>query len=937
MIQSMEVIMIAKKSTELHRIMIFWQAIEELEIDANVRSLLTKIPDLEDTLGIIAAEKPENFDLEVTIVDEAGGDILLIPGSHKTFIKIKVNYNKLSLKTIKRIVLYDDKVSEWIISASSFSINNNKLSKYFARDVVDDSWNLLKQRVGYQTTSLARTEEIKSTLDNEHVVWCYNSSCTGKTWLAIQLLDKYSSKHRFAYNASSSQLLDINLLCFILEFGSDYGLLIDDLQGDPDLAYDIIKFICNHKNSLKDRNAFVVLVSWKGLREEQRFRDLVKRNNIVSFKTDPDKYLFFLKYKVEKISKNLLAVCRDNLCLLSKANILYQKKRSEKAEAPYDNSAYSISDYEKLLFEEFVKASDETQLKLAYICAVLGSFEYETPYSFLEQYGILSPTTIDSAKYAEGTIYVGHKDICCFIASYIEHHYTLDIAKKEIIMNYIKSLDGTLKWKALLHIGQNRKSEVYYFGFIWNLLNDLMDALRKAALVDPTFAKTPSSMSFILLVANYFHEVDDFRAVADSFANCFQIVDEHVVIDFNNCRTTKDFDSIKQLMIKEDSVNDPIALGYVSGVELNEEEMHTNWLLSLLVQASSIMRYFGYVDLVKYAERDLIVRQSEDGSWYPNRVPWVTACALRGLSKAEDYSKGNIEKKYSKSDAFIDKAISYLISNMNSSGYWDAHTGGWNKVYETSAMCLDALHKFGFDCADDLKTRKALEFLQKESSSWMDPGREIDGASTACCLMDALGVEETLLKYIQQLTERNITGLFALPTEEELRDESCKAALIAYYVTELCWNIIERDIDQLMDEFLSEEVQHYQMNYDSKEVMVVQIGKVEVKGNAQFIDGTGTQINYETNNSHSIEKEFEVFLTTNEMTEDEKKAVLSVLKEIDEAAVENPEKLKNEGSTNWLGKIKDALACVSSVAAISKASWWGPLKTMVDNFFITLH
>ena len=95
--------MIAKKSTELHRIMIFWQAIEELEIDANVRSLLTKIPDLEDTLGISAAEKPENFDLEVTIVDEAGGDILLIPGSHKTFIKIKVNYNKLSLKTIKRI------------------------------------------------------------------------------------------------------------------------------------------------------------------------------------------------------------------------------------------------------------------------------------------------------------------------------------------------------------------------------------------------------------------------------------------------------------------------------------------------------------------------------------------------------------------------------------------------------------------------------------------------------------------------------------------------------------------------------------------------------------------------------------------------------------------------------------------------------------------
>lgn len=918
------------KNTDLSRIIKLWQTFEYLQKTENpsIYNILEYVPDIEQTLLAISSEKRENFDLEVTIIDEEEGtDLFTIPGTCKTNTALKAHYKQLTIEEFKQIVLYDQKVSDWLITSSVFSIKRGSIVPFFENNI-DDSWSLLKQRVGYTKTTFFEIDDHVASLEEEHVIWCYNTSCTGKTWLAIQLLDKCPG-HKYAFNTSSTQLVDINLLYFILEYGNNCCLLIDDLQGDADLALEIVRYLSLHKRSLKNRNVFVVLVSWNGLRDDQRIKILLGRNNIYSFKTTPDRNKFLLKAKVANISENLLPVCGDNLCLLSKASMLSKVY-----------TTYSTTEYQKLLFDDFVHTTDELQIKLTYICSVLGAYEYETPISFLEQYGTLEKSTITAAKFAKGSIYVGHKDICGFITKYIEKHYETNISQQEIIMEYIKSIDGTLKWKALLHIGHNKKSEVYYFGFIWNLLNDLMDSLRKAAIADPTFSKTPSSMCFVLLVANYFREVDDFKAVADSFANCFSIIDGHISIDFGSCRTTQDFCKIKSHMIEEDLVFNPNNC-YLAGLQLDEFKMHSNWLLSLLVQVGPIMRYFGYVDLVTYAEQDLIDCQSADGSWYPNRVPWITSCALRGLSKVEiQTDKGKWIKKYTQQDEPIRKAINYLIDNMNPEGYWDAHTGGWNNIYETSAMCLDALHKFGIKCADIPSTRKALEFLKNHSSEWMDPGKEIDGASTACCLMDALGVEKTLLDYIQQLTERNITSLFSIPSEEELRDESCKAALIAYYVTELCWNIIERDIDQLMEEFLTdatEESDTVGFNNLIKEATVVEIKELKIfGGNTQIIDGQGTMIVNGSQSVHSIEKDFEAFLIDNKMTADEKNAVLPVLMELEKEAQENSEKIKKEGTSGWFEKVTKALSGVASVATIANAPWWVPLKTMITNFIASL-
>lgn len=930
------------ESTNISLIMKLWQTLDSLQKQGKqtIYDLLDRVPELEQILSMIASEKTDTFDIEVRICDEEEKrDLFTIPSAHKTVPSIKADYAKLSIEAFVQIVLYGRKVSEWLIDSCLFEIDREKVAT-FLQVGLDDSWSILKQRIGYKRTPWAEIGNHKETLEKENIVWCYNMSCTGKTWLAVQLLDNFQGV-KIAYNTSSSQLVDRDFLCFLLEYGYDCCFLIDDLQGDSDFATQIVKYICSHKGSLKNRNVFVVLVSWNGLVEDNNIKTLLNTNRIYRFKTTPDKNLFLLKTRVKKISPHLLNVCGDNLCLLSRASMLSSKTSTKKSSKQTKGiSVYSSAEYKKLLFEEFVPVNNELQIKLAYICAVLGSYEYETPLSFLEQYGIIEPSTIKEAKFANGTIYVGHKDVCGFIAKYIEEIYEVDISQQEIIMEYIKSIDGTLKWKALLHIGHNKKSEVYYFGFIWNLLNDLMDALRKAAKTDPTFSKTPSSMCFILLVANYFREVDDFRDVADAFANCFSIVDGHVAIDFECCRTTQDFGKIKEFMIAEDSLSDPDKLGYVSGSQLDEFMMHSNWLLSLLVQVGSIMRRFGYVDLVTYAEQDLINNQSSDGSWYPNRVPWITACALRGLSKVEYRTEtGKYVKKYTKNDEPIKIAISYLLENMNPSGYWDAHTGGWNEICETSAMVLDALHKFGIKCSELPSTKIALDYLNSHVSYWMIPGKEIDGASTACCLMDALGVEETLLNYIKQLTERNISGLFSIPTQEELRDQSCKAALIAYYVTELCWNIIERDIDQLMEEFLNDAIEESSSSIDLSDLLNKEGTKMEVKvygGNNQFNEGNGTMVVESPQSFQSIEDEFAVLCTSHQITDEAKAIILPVLQELDSEAKNNTEKIKNDGSSSWVDKLKGAFDGVANIASIASAPWWAPLTAMITAFIARL-
>lgn len=74
----------------------------------------------------------------------------------------------------------------------------------------------------------------------------------------------------------------------------------------------------------------------------------------------------------------------------------------------------------------------------------------------------------------------------------------------------------------------------------------------------------------------------------------------------------------------------------------------------------------------------------------------------------------------------------------------------------------------------------------------------------------------------------------------------------------------------------------------------------------------------------------------NMCTEEEKKAIISVLYELVEMSKENPEMVKKTDEKHWGEKIRTALGCVASIVTISKAPWWSPLAEMIKNYISNL-
>lgn len=902
-----------------------WESINKLQNEnKTIKDLLIEVKDLYKTLEVISEKKCENFDLEVTIIDiHNGKEILTLPSKNKPLIKILITESDIGLNVLEKIIVGDQKVSDVIVSNSKLGFNINSLVD-LCKGNYDDTWTILKQRTGFVVSALMNPPELKEAKEkilNNNVLWCYNTSCSGKTWLGIQILDKICvHTNKFVFNSSSKQLLNVDLLYLLLEVGSNCGIMIDDMQCDIETSIKLLDYICSNLPSLKARNIFIFLISWSKMLTLDESRNYLSQ--IPSIQTKPDHFKGLLKNKVSNIDANLEIICGDNLSLLSKAASL--KKISK------------TTNYIDELYNCFIYTDEEQQVKLAYVCAVLGIYEFETPLAFLTNYGVLKKDTLKTAKFYNNQIYIEHREICAFIAKYIESNYVISLKQKDILKDYIAFLDGTLKWKALIHlVGVQRKSEVLSVGFIWNLLNTLMKTLKNESIRDPSWNKTPSSMCFVLLIADYFNDIDDFQSVAKAFCSCFSIENNHIKIDFENIKTSEDFQQIKHNMIIEDNeCGQPI--DYESGEDIDQEAMHTNWLLSLIVQLSSILKHFGYSNLVDIAKKELIERQNDEGFWYPKRVPWVTACALRGLS----YNGYNINNE------LINNAVSYLISQIEEDGYWNAHTGGWNGVFETSSMCLDALNKCGVNFSENIYLNRGINYLKNNSNIWMSEDYEIDGAATACLLMDVLGVNSDLLSYIQELTKRNIETLFDTTEEEILQTESCKAALISFYVTELCWNILERDLDELMEEFIEDanetNIPIFNSKYFNSGGLYMSVNIKEVYGNIQVVEnGDGIQKNIiEGINNHSCSHDSLVINFRKNIgkkcTKEEQDIIVSVLNALESESKFNSVKIKNDGVEPWGKKIQNALSCIASIATISKAAWWPLLIQLITDFINNL-
>lgn len=119
----------------------------------------------------------------------------------------------------------------------------------------EGSWERFVDRIGYKEEDFFVSDESlisKKIIEEENILWCYNKSCTGKTFLGIYTLT-YCNSVKLVYNPAVNNTCSLDLLKILIEYGTNFALLIDDLQCDVELAKTMLSFICNNKDDIKAR------------------------------------------------------------------------------------------------------------------------------------------------------------------------------------------------------------------------------------------------------------------------------------------------------------------------------------------------------------------------------------------------------------------------------------------------------------------------------------------------------------------------------------------------------------------------------------------------------------------------------------------------------------------------------------------------------------
>ena len=145
----------------------------------------------------------------------------------------------------------------------------------------------------------------------------------------------------------------------------------------------------------------------------------------------------------------------------------------------------------------------------------------------------------------------------------------------------------------------------------------------------------------------------------------------------------------------------------------------------------------------------------------------------------------------------------------NTRDLWCAHTGGWNNELETTSICLDGLYKCGVDINNDIKFKKAIEYL-KYAIPYLREESIMDGPWAASLLIELNDTDvsiDYIIDYIKELADTKIPNLIKdssmIKDQDIYISQSAEATIATYYITESCWILLADNLQELMDEFVN--------------------------------------------------------------------------------------------------------------------------------------
>lgn len=250
-----------------------------------------------------------------------------------------------------------------------------------------------------------------------------------------------------------------------------------------------------------------------------------------------------------------------------------------------------------------------------------------------------------------------------------------------------------------------------------------------------------------------------------------------------------DFDLIRSAMQTEEGVVPVLPSHWEQAATIDMEIAYRNWLLGLLLCFEGTA---ARPDRKRRAALlDLAARWAQsDGSYYPRRVPWITARVVLGLGACgESVDTNDQARSASRWLMSIDRS-----GSLAPTGFWPSGTGVWNTPEQCSAMVLLSLRSVGVpfpDILDDLQIRTFKKKLET-----FDAGvDQIDILLILQLIADYGATDEFSDKLLDEIvraySNAHVVGVSSLDPVAT-KEESSKSPFVVNSLLSILWDRLAR-------------------------------------------------------------------------------------------------------------------------------------------------
>ncbi len=454
---------------------------------------------------------------------------------------------------------------------------------------------------------------------------------------------------------------------------------------------------------------------------------------------------------------------------------------------------------------------NDKAVELLYILSSLSQFEIDTHKDYAIAYNqesFIFLSDIRCIRSNNSYLSVGHRTLAKLLILYLQ-----DVRKDiiyllpepaQIAVKYLKTASpsqiiATLERLDVASLAYSKTDQhgAIFLARAWESLTILVNYVSRETATDPTWRNNTGSAVFAAIALISIGS-QDYINILKHLSKKWNIdgVDDLPIPNAPIPTERIDFQEIKKTMEVEEKN---------SGKDYNDEDkaknidfsrMHYTWVLGLLLGLA------GYKPSINMEIEEKLLNlakkaQNPDGSFYPSRVPWITARVLIGLaSVGESMRTSNV----------VRSACEWLCRSYPVGPYklgtWEPGTGSWNTILGTTAMCVNALIRCGVP-STDFHVKAGISYLKGKKSIWAMQGKEIDGAFAIETILAVEGrwrtVDtelNTLLSWIQQREawKGNVVKL-----SNESHDESCKISQISSSLIGIVWDTVKRELPLLLE------------------------------------------------------------------------------------------------------------------------------------------